>query len=67
MRLLPHARGGRAEGTVGPDLDNIEKANAAFIKESITDPGAVVTEGFGDGIMPQDFGDSSRTLSSTRS
>ncbi|HEX2414714.1 MAG TPA: cytochrome c oxidase subunit II [Thermoleophilaceae bacterium] len=45
-----------AEGTVGPDLDNIERANAAFIKQSITDPGAVVTEGFGDGIMPQDYG-----------
>ena len=56
-----------AEGKVGPDLDNIEKANAAFIKQSITDPGAVVTEGFGDGIMPQEPASSSRTLSSTRS
>jgi cytochrome c oxidase subunit II len=45
-----------ATGTVGPDLDEIDKPTAAFIKQSITDPNKVVTKGFQPGIMPQDFG-----------
>jgi cytochrome c oxidase subunit II len=44
-----------AQGNVGPDLDKISKANAAYIKESITKPGAEVVKGYADGIMPQDF------------
>jgi cytochrome c oxidase subunit 2 len=45
-----------ATGTVGPDLDKIDKPTAAFIKQSIVDPNNVVTKGFQPGIMPQDFG-----------
>jgi cytochrome c oxidase subunit II len=44
-----------ATGTVGPDLDKIDKPTAAFIKQSIADPNKVVTKGFQPGIMPQDF------------
>jgi cytochrome c oxidase subunit 2 len=46
-----------ATGTVGPDLDKIDKPTAAFIKQSIVDPNKVVTKGFQPNIMPQDFGD----------
>jgi cytochrome c oxidase subunit II len=46
-----------ATGTVGPDLDNIDKPTAAFIRESIVDPNKVITKGFAPDIMPQDFGD----------
>ena len=46
-----------ATGTVGPDLDKIDKPTSAFIKQSIVDPNKVVTEGFQPNIMPQDFGD----------
>ncbi len=46
-----------AKGNVGPDLDNISPAGAAYIKESISDPGAKVAEGFPDGVMPQDYAD----------
>jgi cytochrome c oxidase subunit 2 len=44
------------EGTVGPDLDDISQANAAYIKESITDPNATVVKGFPRNVMPGDFG-----------
>ncbi|MEA2379252.1 MAG: cytochrome c oxidase subunit [Thermoleophilaceae bacterium] len=46
-----------ATGKVGPDLDNIDKPTAAFIRESIVDPNKVITKGFAPDIMPQDFGD----------
>jgi cytochrome c oxidase subunit II len=46
-----------ADGTVGPDLDEIATPTAAFIRESIVDPNKEVEEGFSPGIMPQDFGD----------
>jgi cytochrome c oxidase subunit 2 len=46
-----------ATGTVGPDLDKIDKPTSAFIKQSIVDPNKVVTKGFQPNIMPQDFGD----------
>jgi len=46
-----------ATGTIGPDLDKfLSTRNAAFIKQSIVDPGAYVEKGFQNGIMPQDFG-----------
>jgi cytochrome c oxidase subunit II len=45
-----------ATGTVGPDLDKIDKPTAAFIKQSIVDPNKVVTKGFQPNIMPPDFG-----------
>jgi cytochrome c oxidase subunit 2 len=46
-----------ATGTIGPDLDKfLATRNAAFIKQSIVDPGAYIEKGFQNGIMPQDFG-----------
>jgi cytochrome c oxidase subunit 2 len=44
-----------ATGKVGPDLDKISKANAAYIKQSIETPNAVIVKGFKPNIMPQDF------------
>ena len=46
-----------ATGNVGPDLDKISKANAAYIKQSIETPNAVIVKGFKPNIMPQDFAD----------
>jgi cytochrome c oxidase subunit 2 len=44
-------------GGVGPDLDTaIKGRDAAFIKQSIVDPGADVTKGFANGIMPGNYG-----------
>jgi cytochrome c oxidase subunit II len=46
-----------ATGTVGPDLDKVlATRDAAFIKQSIVDPGAFVEKGFPNGVMPQDYG-----------
>jgi cytochrome c oxidase subunit 2 len=45
-----------ATGTVGPDLDHIDKPTSAFIRQSIVDPNKVITKGFSPNIMPQDFG-----------
>jgi cytochrome c oxidase subunit II len=45
-------------GGTGPDLDEgLKGKDQAFIRESIVDPSADVTEGFSDGIMPPNFGD----------
>ncbi len=45
-------------GTTGPDLDEaLEGKDAAFIRESIVDPDAQITEGFEAGLMPKDYGD----------
>jgi cytochrome c oxidase subunit 2 len=47
-----------ATGTVGPDLDKVLKGkDAAFIQQSIQDPGAEVAQGFQDGIMPTNYKD----------
>jgi cytochrome c oxidase subunit 2 len=46
----------KASGTVGPDLDKVSKPTAAYVKQSIEDPNAVVRKGFPKGVMPQDFG-----------
>lgn len=52
-------------GNIGPSLTTIGTIAAtrkpgleaaAYIKESITSPDAVVTQGFQPGIMPKDFG-----------
>ncbi len=40
---------------VGPDLTGAGAKGADFIRESILNPSAVVTEGYEDGLMPQDF------------
>jgi cytochrome c oxidase subunit II len=44
-----------ATGKVGPDLDQIEPATAAFIRESITDPNKNIAQGFSPDVMPGDF------------
>ena len=47
-----------ANATIGPNLDEVLKGkDAAFIKESIENPGAEVAKGFQDGIMPTNYGD----------
>jgi cytochrome c oxidase subunit 2 len=50
-----------ATGIVGPNLDKgLKGKTAAFIKQSIVDPNAVITPGYGANIMPANF---SKTLS----
>jgi cytochrome c oxidase subunit 2 len=45
-------------GGTGPDLDeNLAGRDQAFIRESIVDPSARIAEGFSDGLMPPNFGD----------
>jgi len=46
-------------GTTGPDLDEVLAGkDAAYVEEQIVNPSSALTPGFGDGIMPQDFGQS---------
>ncbi|MCH8222443.1 MAG: cytochrome c oxidase subunit II [Chloroflexi bacterium] len=46
-----------ADRVVGPGLSGLaDKSSTDMIRESITDPGAVVTDGFPDGVMPGNFG-----------
>jgi cytochrome c oxidase subunit II len=42
-------------GTVGPDLDNISRADDEYIEESIVNPNADVIQGFPRGVMPGNF------------
>jgi cytochrome c oxidase subunit 2 len=45
-----------ATGSIGPDLDKfLATRDAAFIKQSIADPGAFVEKGFPNGVMPQNY------------
>jgi cytochrome c oxidase subunit 2 len=45
-------------GTTGPDLDKeLKGEDAAFIRESIVKPDAVIAPGFQGGIMPKNYGD----------
>jgi mono/diheme cytochrome c family protein len=45
-----------ATGTVGPNLDDVLKGkDAAFIRQSIVDPNAVIAPGFNPGVMPQTY------------
>ena len=46
-----------ATATVGPNLGKLQNASAAFIRQSIVDPSAVVEKGYQDGVMPQNFGE----------
>ena len=47
-----------AGGEVGPNLDTVLKGkSAAAIKTSIVDPEAEIAEGFGGGIMPNNYKD----------
>jgi cytochrome c oxidase subunit II len=46
-----------ATGTVGPDLDKVLKGkDAAFIKQSIVSPDAVIAQGYQANIMPPNYG-----------
>ena len=46
-----------SNGTTGPDLDEaLAGKDAAFIKESITDPNAEVASGYAENVMPQNYG-----------
>jgi mono/diheme cytochrome c family protein len=43
-------------GSTGPDLDQaLAGKDAKFIEESIVDPDTVIAQGYGAGVMPQDF------------
>jgi cytochrome c oxidase subunit 2 len=45
-------------GTTGPDLDKVLKGkDAAFIRQSILKPDAVIAPGYQAGIMPKNYGD----------
>lgn len=55
-----------SSGTTGPSLDDLSqsietngkgKSPEEYIRESIENPNAVVAEGFAEGTMPQNFGD----------
>jgi cytochrome c oxidase subunit 2 len=46
-----------ANGTVGPNLDELSRRDEAYIEESILTPNATVVKGFPRGVMPSDFGD----------
>jgi mono/diheme cytochrome c family protein len=44
-------------GMVGPDLDDaLQGKDPEFIRESIVDPNAEITQDFSAGVMPQNFG-----------
>jgi cytochrome c oxidase subunit II len=54
-----------ATGTIGPDLDKLvsyaqqaKQPLAAFVQQSIVDPGAYVQPGYSNGLMPTTFGQS---------
>ena len=48
-----------ASGTIGPNLDKVLKGkDEAYIRQSIVEPEAVVEKGFGEGIMPETYGES---------
>ena len=60
LRRLPRARGRRAR-PAAPARTSTRASpgkDAAFIEESIVDPSAEIAEGFSDGLMPRDYGDS---------
>jgi cytochrome c551/c552 len=47
-----------ASGTIGPNLDDaLPGANPDEIRTQIVDPDSEITEGFGPGIMPSNFGE----------
>ncbi len=46
-----------ATGTVGPNLSQVLKGkSAAFVRQSIVDPNAVIAAGYQPNIMPKNFG-----------
>lgn len=42
--------------TVGPNLSKVGSKDEAYLRQSITDPNAVVAAGFPKDIMPKDYG-----------
>ena len=47
-----------AGGQTGPNLDEVLKdKDDAFIRESIVEPNAEIAEGYGEGIMPPNYGE----------
>ncbi len=43
--------------STGPDLDEaLAGKDAAYVEQQIVDPNSEITQGFSEGIMPQDFG-----------
>jgi cytochrome c oxidase subunit 2 len=54
-----------SDAQIGPPLDDLAAAAEAagepidaFVRESIVDPGKIVTEGYSDGVMPTTFAES---------
>ena len=47
----------QARANVGPNLTGLGSKGADHIRESILDPGAILTEGYEDGLMPTNFAD----------
>jgi cytochrome c oxidase subunit 2 len=46
-----------ATQTIGPNLDEgLKGKDAAFIHQSIVEPDAVITPGYADNLMPEDYG-----------
>ncbi len=52
-------------GKIGPSLDDLAAAAkqagqplAVYARESIVDPGKVIADGYSDGVMPNNYGDS---------
>jgi cytochrome c oxidase subunit 2 len=46
------------DATIGPDLDKtLQGKDAAYIERAIEEPGADIAQGFQDGIMPANYGD----------
>lgn len=51
-------QGDLALGAIGPNLDaQLVDQDAAYIETAIVDPSADVVEGFGDNVMPSDYGE----------
>lgn len=46
------------DATIGPNLDEtLVDKDQAYVRQSIVEPDAAIAEGFGPGVMPQDFQD----------
>jgi cytochrome c oxidase subunit II len=46
-----------ANGTVGPDLDDLSRRTETYVEQAIVDPNATIVRGFPRDVMPDDFGD----------
>ena len=66
LRLLPHPRGRRDQGTVGPSLDEITDAEALTSGSRSRTRTPRWSAGYPRNVMPDDFGDELSQASSTR-